>query len=189
MTLSVEALAELIRKAEKDEAVLPPVDQWQPTLSGDMDMRIQRDGRWFYLGSEIKRERLVNLFSTILRKEKEDYFLVTPVEKWRIEVEDAPFLATTVARVEGQEGADLTSTSLVFTTNVATTVVADVNHPLRVEVDPHSGEPRPYLLVRSNLEALVSRSAFYQLVEWAEPTLDGELVLFSGGARFSLGFI
>lgn len=175
---SLDSLAELLEKAAGDAQQLPPVERWNPALTGDLDMRIARDGRWFYLGSEIRRERLVRLFSTILKREGDDYFLVTPVEKWRIQVDDLPFVATTVERVDG---------ALVFGINVGVTVVAGPEHPLLVETDEVSGEPHPRLRVRRNLDALVHRNVFYQLVAWAEDDGRGQLLVNSRDSRFLLG--
>lgn len=174
---SLESLADALHKAHADETRLPPVERWSPALSGDLDMRIARDGRWFYLGSEITRAPLVKLFSTILKREDDDYFLVTPVEKWRIQVDDLPFVALSVERVDD---------ALVFTTNVGSTVVANAEHPLTVETDARTGEPHPRLRVRRNLDALVHRNAFYQLVEWAQE-VDGRLQVRSQGVDFDLG--
>lgn len=170
--------------AQQSEQKLPPVEKWNPPFCGDLDMHIHRDGRWFYLGSEIKRHALVKLFSTILLRQGADYFLVTPVEKYRIKVDDAPFVAVEVNVLEGQSG-----TNLQFRTNTDDLVVADQAHPLRVMVDPVTGEPAPYILVRKNLEALVSRNVFYQLVELATTNSDdqNELFVSSSGNRFSLG--
>lgn len=187
-------LAALIASAEKDENGLPPVHLWNPELSGTMDMHIRSDGRWFYLGSEIKRPRLVKLFSTILRRETGDgadtYYLVTPVEKWIIQVDDAPFIATSVERITANSDNSSPQDSLVFTTNVGATVIAGKSHPIRVEIDPQTQEPRPYILVRSNLEALIGRNAFYQLVEWSHRAEGSNQVFVSSdGVAFSLGML
>ncbi|MCK0155404.1 DUF1285 domain-containing protein [Alcanivorax sp. S6407] len=170
-------LFSLLEKADRDEQGLPPVEEWKPERHADIDMRIARDGTWFYEGSPIERERMVALFSTILLREGEDYFLITPVEKLRIQVDDAPFVAGEVQQVDGK---------LVFTTNVGSHVVASAEHPIRVETDPHSGEPSPYITVRKNLDALIGRSAFYQLIDWGREE-DGRLVVESGGVGFELG--
>lgn len=138
---------------------LPPVHLWNPPFCGDLDMRIARDGTWFYLGTPIGRPELVRLFSTILKREGEDYFLVTPVEKVGITVDDAPFVAVDFER-EGD--------ALVFETNVGDHAVAGPDHPIRVERDPETGEPSPYVLIRANLEALIDRKSFYRLVEIGE---------------------
>ena len=139
---------------------LPPVHLWNPEFCGDLDMRIARDGTWFYLGTPIGRKELVRLFSTILRRDGDDYFLVTPVEKVGITVEDAPFVAVDFERDgEGQDQV------LTFETNVGDVVVAGPDNPIRVARDAETGEPSPYILVRRNLEALIDRKSFYRLVE------------------------
>jgi hypothetical protein len=140
----------------------PPVHLWHPPFCGDLPMRILANGEWHYQGSPITRKPLVKLFSSILRREDDDYYLVTPVEKVRITVDDAPFIAVTVERVE-----DAGVTYLRFTTLTDDVLIADAGHPLRVEYSK-DGEPRPYIRVRDRLDALVHRNVFYQLVEWAE---------------------
>ena len=141
---------------------LPPVEKWDPPLSGDIDIRIDAGGRWFHEGDEIHREALVKLFSTVLKKEGDDYFLVTPVEKWRIQVEDVPLLVSRVERLQS-DGQQV----LVFYTSAGDRVIAGPDNPLRVAVDD-SGEPRPYLLVRGGMEGLLARPVFYQLADFAE---------------------
>jgi len=164
---------------------LPPVDQWNPPLSGDLDMQIRRDGSWWYLGTPIERPALVRLFASILKREGEDYYLVTPVEKWRIRVDDAPLHAVSVRQrdIDGQ-------VALEFETLTGDLVIADAAHPIRVDVDAASGQPSPYVRVRRNLDALIQRSAFYHLVELAEPRetdAGTEWVVESAGQYFSLG--
>lgn len=122
-------------------------------------MRIARDGTWFYLGTPIGRMPMVKLFSTIIRREGDDYFLVTPVEKVGIKVDDAPFVAVDF---------DLKDGVVEFVTNVGDRVPAGPEHPVRVTRDPVTGEPAPYVLVRANLEALIDRKSFYRLVELGE---------------------
>ncbi len=156
---SAESLAASARAAQKTRG-LPPVHLWNPPFCGDLDMRIARDGTWFYLGTPIGRPELVRLFSTILRKDDDAYFLVTPVEKVGITVDDAPFVAVDFER----RGAGREQ-SLKFETNVGDHVVAGPDAPIRVERDPETGEPAPYVLVRRNLEALIDRKSFYRLVE------------------------
>ncbi|HEY8330508.1 MAG TPA: DUF1285 domain-containing protein [Pseudomonas sp.] len=161
---------------------LPPVHLWNPPFCGDIDMRIARDGSWFYMGTPIGRKPMVRLFSTILRRDGDDYFLVTPVEKVGIRVDDAPFVAVEV-EVEGAGEAQ----RLRFRTNVEDEVVAGGEHPLRVVLDAQTGEPSPYVHVRANLEALIHRNVFYRLVELLVPRqLDGQLWLglWSGGEFF-----
>lgn len=176
-----DSLLALLDKARKDEQGLPPVHQWKPEYQADIDMRIARDGTWYYQESAIERDRMVALFSTILIREKDDFFLVTPVEKLRIKVDDAPFVAVAVERFKEQD-----EPALVFETNVGSHVVVGGKHPLWVETDPQTGEPSPYIHVRDNLNALIGRSAFYQLVDWAREQ-DGSLVIESGGETFTLG--
>ncbi|HEY0438075.1 MAG TPA: DUF1285 domain-containing protein [Phenylobacterium sp.] len=159
---------------------LPPVHLWNPEHSGEIDIVIQRDGAWRHEGALISREALVRLFSTVLRKDPDGYWLVTPVEKMRITVEDAPFVAVSVDR-EGD--------GLKFLTNVGDEVVAGPENAIRVETAP-DGEPRPYLHVRRGLEALIARSVFYELVEMAEEraTPEGpQLGVSSNGAWFPVG--
>ncbi|SEQ41972.1 hypothetical protein SAMN05428995_104203 [Loktanella sp. DSM 29012] len=177
VTPSPEGLAEAANKAQKAGG-LPPVDKWNPDFCGDIDMRIARDGTWFYEGTPIGRTRLVRLFSTILKREGDAYFLVTPVEKVGITVEDAPFVAIDVDR----QGDDL-----VFTTNVGDRAVAGPDHPIRMARDPQTGEPSPYVLIRRNLEALIDRKSFYRLVDMGEVSLHDGADWFgvrSGGVFF-----
>jgi hypothetical protein len=155
--INAESLASSAEKAAKGG--MPPVEKWNPEFCGDLDMRIARDGTWFYLGTPIGRHELVKLFSSILRKDGEDYFLVTPVEKVGITVDDAPFVAVDFVR-EGD--------GLRFVTNVEDEVVAGPDHPIRVVRDPETGEPSPYVNIRRNLEALIDRKSFYRLVDIGE---------------------
>ena len=157
VTPSAEGLAASAQAAQGRG--LPPVDKWNPPFCGDLDMRIARDGTWFYLGTPIGRPALVRLFSTIIRRDGDDYFLVTPVEKVGITVDDAPFVA-----VDFNAKGD----ALEFMTNVGDSVVAGPDHPIRVVRDPETGEPSPYVLVRRNLEALIDRKSFYRLVDLGE---------------------
>ena len=175
---SADSLAEAAKKAQGKG--LPPIHQWTPDFSGDLDMRIARDGTWFHEGTPINREGLVRLFSTILKREGDDYFLVTPVEKWRIEVEDAPFVAVDFEAEGVGEGQ-----SLVFETNVGDRVVAGEGNPIRVERDGETGEPSPYVMVRDGLEALIDRKSFYRLVEIGEER-DGWFGLWSDGVFFKV---
>ena len=156
---------------------LPPVHLWNPAHCGEIDIRIRRDGGWWHEGTPIGRPALVRLFSTVLRKDPDGFHLVTPVEKLKIAVDDAPFVAVRVDRV---------GEALVFLTNVGDTVEAGPENPLRVETDPVTGEPAPYVHVRRGLEARLSRPVFYELVEMAE-LLDGRFGVTSHGAWFDLG--
>ncbi|MEO9649592.1 MAG: DUF1285 domain-containing protein [Roseobacter sp.] len=158
VTPSAEGLAASINAAKTRG--LPPVEEWNPPFCGDLDMRIARDGTWYYQGTPIGRPGLVKLFSSILLKEGEKYFLVTPVEKVGISVDDAPFLAVDFD-VEGNGHTQV----LTFTTQVDDTTVASDSLPIRVERHPETGEPAPYVRVRRNLEALIDRKSFYRLVD------------------------
>lgn len=163
----------------------PPVHLWNPNFCGDIDMRIARDGTWYYLGTPIGRKPMVRLFSSILRREGDDYFLVTPVEKVGIRVDDAPFVAV-LLEVVGQGERQV----LRFTTQVDEQVEAGPEHPIEVKVDVHSAEPSPYLRVHDNLHALIHRNVFYQMVELAVPKLiDGRqwLGVWSSGTFYPIG--
>lgn len=158
------------------ERALPPVHDWHPDSTRDIDIVIERDARWYYQGSLIERQRMVRLFSSVLRVDDDDHtYLVTPQEKLRIRVVDAPFMATLVERHGAPQ-----ATTLVFKTNIGDTVVADNEHPIQVEYKQPSGEPSPYIVVRDRLRALISRPAFYQLAEWAEER-DGLIGVESAG--------
>jgi hypothetical protein len=150
-----------------------------------LDMRIARDGTWFYRGSPIARLPLVKLFASVLRREADGgYWLVTPAERGRVVVEDAPFIAVEVD-VQG-EGHDR---KLIFRTNIDEIVAAGSEHPLRIDT-AEDGTPSPYLLVRPGLDALLARQVFYELADLGhEEVIDGETQfgLWSNGAFFSLG--
>ena len=157
----------------------PPVHLWNPPFCGDLDMRIARDGTWFYLGTPIGRKPLVKLFSSILKREGDRYFLVTPVEKVGITVDDAPFAAVDFT-AEGS-GADQ---HLTFVTQVDDLVTAGPDNPIRVVRDPVTGEPSPYVHVRRGLHALIDRKSFYRLVELGTEH-GGDFGVWSGGAFFA----
>lgn len=182
VTPSAEGIAASVRAAKGKG--LPPVHLWNPPFCGDLDMRIARDGTWFYQGTPIGRPGLVRLFSTILRKDGDKYFLVTPVEKVGITVDDAPFVAVDFdVSGEGQQQ------RLTFHTNVGDSVTAEPETPLRFVRDPETGEPSPYVMVRAGLEALIDRKSFYRLVELGmEHKVDGVtwFGLWSDGAFFGI---
>jgi hypothetical protein len=150
---SAEGLAASASAASKGG--LPPVHLWDPPYCGEIDMQIRRDGTWFHEGTPIGRPAMVRLFAGILKREGDRIYLVTPVEKVGIRVEDAPFVAVDV-EAEGD--------ALVFLTNVGDRVRADADHAIRVETGA-DGEPAPYLHVRAGLEALIDRKTFYRLVD------------------------
>ena len=169
-----------------------PVHLWDPPFCGNIDMRICSDGTWMHEGRPIRRMAMVKLFASILKREGDEYFLVTPVEKVRIQVEDTPFLAVAMdvhtsggrvrrdtpevvsanSAVAGAQAPAVSAQEIVFTTNVGEEIRLDSNHPLTVETgsggtgDQH-GEPHPVIKVRTGLHALLSRAVFYRLVELA----------------------
>ena len=164
---------------EKSTGGFPPVDEWNPEYCGDIGMEIKSDGTWHYMGTPITRKKIVKLFSRILRREKDNSFvLVTPVEKVLIKVADAPFIATFVEIIG--EGKNL---NLKFDTNVDDTIVASKDYPIRVSIDKNTNEPSPYVLIRKNLEAKISRSVFYELVNIAEH-YNNKFGVWSGGSFF-----
>ena len=159
---------------------LPPVHLWNPPFCGDLDMRIARDGTWFYEGTPIGRPGLVKLFASILKREEGKYFLVTPVEKVGITVDDAPFVAVdfdAVGEAEAQK--------LRFVTNIGDHVVAGPDAPIRVVRDADTGEPSPYVLIRADLEALIDRKSFYRLVDLGVHH-DGWFGVWSSGQFFGI---
>ena len=162
---------------------LPPVHLWNPPFCGDLDMRIASDGTWFYMGTPIGRPALVRLFSTILKRQNGKHFLVTPVEKVGIRVDDAPFLAVEMVR----EG-DGQSRLLRFRTNVDDWVACDADHRLRFEAAADGGLT-PYLHVRADLWAKVTRTLYYDLVDMGEErVVDGQPMfgVESGGEFFAM---
>ena len=181
-----EKAADLLGQIPKFEKKgLPPVHLWNPPFCGDLDMRIARDGSWYYMGTPIGRPAMVRLFSTVIRRDGDKYFLVTPVERVGIQVDDAPFVAV---RLEVEGGGDVQI--LRFITNVDDEIEAGSEHSMRVELDPDSQEPTPYVHVRANLDALIHRNVFYQLVELAVPReIEGAtwLGVWSHGQFFPIG--
>lgn len=186
-TTDAAGLAALISRASAQtsggKASLPPVERWEPPFCGDLDMEIRADGTWFYMGTPIGREPLVRLFSTVLRKDEDGKtYLVTPVEKVGIRVQDAHFVAVEMSVTE-----EAGESVLTFRTNVGDVVEAGPEHKLRFEVVGENHELKPYLSVRGRLEALVSRAVMYDLVERGE-VLDVEgkamFVIRSRGAVF-----
>ena len=177
------AIADPLRGLDATRKTPAPVHLWNPAYCGEIDMRIARDGTWFYNGTPIGRPALVQLFANILRKDPERFVLVTPVERVGIVVEDAPFLGVELLR-EG-EGA---SQVLRLRTNVEDWVEISEDHPLKF-LPGDSGGLKPYALVRGDLWALVKRALFYDLVAWGESkTLDGEdfFGVWSRGAFFPM---
>ena len=179
----VPGLERLVDQLGKTEP--RPVHEWQPVSTGDMDLRIARDGTWYYRNSPINRRRLVRLLASVMRKDDDGYCLVTPTEKLRIRVEDAPFL---IVEMEQDYAGD--TQRLLFRTNVDDVIAADEQHPIVVTNDPLTGEPSPYVRVRDRLDALISRPVFYQLADLAVERAgmqSGELGVWSCGSFFVLG--
>jgi len=160
-----------LKEAKGEGKGMPPVHLWNPPFCGDIAMRIAADGTWYYMGSPIGRKPLVKLFSSILRHDEDGkYYLVTPVEKCGIEVEDAPLVAIRMS-VSGERKEKIIS----FVTQVDDEVTVDEHHPLRFDREKGTGGLKPYVLVRGRLEALVNRAIFYDLVaQGVTETADGE---------------
>jgi hypothetical protein len=162
-----------------------PVHLWNPPFCGDIDMRIARDGTWYYQGTPINRKAMVKLFSNVLLREGDDYFLVTPVEKVGIKVDDAPFVVVAMEVIGEGEGQVLR-----MTTQTEEAFDVGLEHPLRVDIDPQTQEPAPYALVRGNLQALIQRSVFYHLVDHSSVRqVEGRpwLGVLSNGLFFPIG--
>ena len=172
-----EQIADLQREFNDS---LPPVEKWHPELSGDIDIRIDREGCWFHEGDLIKRDSLVKVFSSILKREGEEHFLVTPVEKWRIQVDVAPFYITSMQR----EVADGVA-SIAFKTSVGADLLLGSENPLWLEQNGQQ-ESLPLVAVRSNLTGLVSRPVYYELVDTAAEEEEGRYFVESQGERFWL---
>ncbi|MFT5313539.1 MAG: hypothetical protein ACI8Z9_002032 [Paraglaciecola sp.] len=176
-------LATLQQQLAGQQGTLPPVEQWNPDFCGDIDMVIKHDGSWHYMGTPIGRKALVKLFSSVLKKEAQQYFLVTPVEKVGIQVIDSPFIVT-----QWQQQDD----SLIFTTQTEDSFVVSQANPVELHHDQVSGDLLPYALVRSNLWARIHQNVFYQLAELGtEQKIKGQshLCLQSAGYTFSLGML
>ncbi|MBW4933247.1 DUF1285 domain-containing protein [Marinobacter sp. F4206] len=185
MSQNPESLAKEVEQIVKNPGQ-PPLDQWHPDLSGDMDLRITRDGQWIHKGEPLAREAIVRLFSTILRREEDgEYYLVTPVEKWRIQVEDSPLLAHSLI-IEG-EGQDQV---IKLTTNVGEILEVGEAHPLEVGEYPGTQEPRPIVRVRHGVDARLVTAAFYDLANHVveQDTPDGPVYgIFSHGNFYKIG--
>ena len=153
-------LLSYIAALEGDEPSAPlPIEQWNPDFSGDIDIVIKEDGVWFHEGEPIRRAKLAKLFASILRREDEDFFLVTPVEKWRIRVADAPFIVVDMIVEENGR-----HQSLIFTTNLGDRITASSEHAIWF----CNERGAPYISVRTGLEARISRSVYYDLIDRAE---------------------
>jgi uncharacterized protein len=187
MDLMVDKLfSDLLSESKKYSDTLPPIHQWHPELSGDIDILIDREGRWFHDSVEIKRASIITLFSKLLKLEGSDYFLVTPNEKWRIQVDVAP-LFVVLASLEIRQGHQV----IVCQTLTGERILIGRDNPLQMKQDVANKQTYPLLLVRDNISALISRSTFYQLVDWSigRTHQDGqkEQLIESMGCEFSLG--
>ncbi len=163
---------------------IPPVEKWNPPFCGEIDMHILRNGKWTYMGSEIKRPAMIKLFSNIIRLDNDGhYYLVTPVEKVRIKVEDVPFIAVSMKKIN-----DKGVSCLSFTTNVQDEVTLSKENPIEIVINDND-EPSPYITIRKNLKALISRSVFYDLINMAEEEIIKDkkfLVIKSNHISFKL---
>jgi hypothetical protein len=179
------SLQAMMSRAGRKDKTPPPVEKWNPPFCGDLDIRIARDGTWYYLGSPIGRKPLVELFASVLRKDEDGrHYLVTPVEKIGITVDDAPLLAVEMA-AEG-EGV---SQQLTVRTNLGDLIRIGKDRPLRFEKETASGGLKPYVLVRGHIEALFTRALMYQLAELMEEREENggaETGVWSGGQFFAV---
>jgi hypothetical protein len=178
-------LNQLLSDIESAESTSLARKDWNPKRHGSVDIRIGADGTWYHEGRAFQRPALTKLFASALRREDDDYFLLTPAEKLSIQVDDAPFVATLVEQIDDGE-----IRALVFTTNLGDRIIADEQHPIRVDIEPNSNQPRPYIHFRDGLEALIGRNAFFELVSMASTReCDGKLffTITSMGTEFILG--
>jgi len=177
----IETIYDFSKRKKKG---IPPVEKWNPPFCGDIDMHILRNGKWTYMGSEIKRPAMIKLFSNIIRLDDDGhYYLVTPVEKVRIKVDDVPFVAVSMNRIK-DEGVNCLS----FTTNVQDEVTLSKENPIEIIINDND-EPSPYITVRKNLKALISRSVYYDLINMAEEEIIEDkkfLVIKSNNTLFKL---
>lgn len=179
--MSLEQLSQHLQHSATSKEKLPPVELWDPPYCGEIDINITADGRWLYQGSEFKRLSLVKLFASVLKKEGDDYFLVTPVEKVKIVVDDAPLILTQ------WQWQDQNKQTMVVTTNVDDVFTLSEQHPLII-----NEQGQLYVTVRRNLVAKVHRNVYYQWIDLAqERTCKNrtELIFTSQGHQFSLGYI
>ena len=179
--MNSKSLSSIFAELSKlDEDTFPPVEEWNPPLCDNVDMRIDRAGKWYFMNSPIGRDRMVKLFSRVLRKDDEEYFLVTPVEKIKIHVEDKPFLIVDfeVTKSDDQQ-------IISFKTNTEEVFTVNEDHPIRIETNLSTNEPSPYVLVRKNLEGLLSRNVYYALIDRSEEK-GGNHGVYSAGSFFEL---
>lgn len=185
--LSIDKIfADLLNQTQQFSSNLPPVHLWHPDLCGDMDLRIDREGHWIHESVQINRSSMVKLFSSLLKLEEGSYYLVTPIEKWRIQVDIAPFYIVEATKTM-REGIQLIS----LFTSTEETILLGTDNPLVIEKSIKNEPLVPLVLVRDNLRGFLSRSIYYQLIDWGYPRAcsDGraELLIDSLGCQFSLG--
>lgn len=185
LKINMPKLDQLLTSIEQAESSGHAKKNWEPAHVGEINIHIKADGQWFHEGRPFKRLALVKLFASVLRREGDTYYLVTPGEKLAIKVDDAPFVATTLELVDDSE-----HQAIIFTTTLGDSIIADEQHRIRVETDPVTLLPRPYIHFRNGLDALISRSAFFDLANMAEQVERNgstHLIVHSMGAEFSLG--
>lgn len=178
-------LDQLLLDIKQAESLSNARKDWHPGNIGSIDIRIAADGTWFHEGRPFKRTSLVKLFASVLRREGDAYYLVTPAEKLAIQVDDAPFLATTMETLNSNK-----QLAITFKTTLGDSIIADRDHPIRVEINPFNQQPKPYIHYRDGLDALISRSAFFDLANIAQETRrNGQsyLTVHSMGIEFTLG--
>jgi len=177
----IETIYDFSKRKKKG---IPPVEKWNPPFCGEIDMHISRNGKWTYMGSEIKRPAMIKLFSNIIRLDDDGhYYLVTPVEKVRIKVDDVPFVAVSMGRIK-KKGIHC----LNFITNVQDEVILSKENPIEIVINDND-EPSPYIIIRKNLKALISRSVYYDLINMAEEEMIDDkkfLVIKSNNILFKL---
>ena len=177
----IETIYDFSKRKKKG---IPPVEKWNPPFCGEIDMHILRNGKWTYMGSEIKRPAMIKLFSNIVRLDDDGhYYLVTPVEKVRIKVDDVPFVAVSMKKIK-DEGVNCLS----FTTNVQDEVTLSKENPIEIVINDND-EPSPYITIRKNLKALISRSVYYDLINMAEEEIIDDkkfLVIKSNNTSFKI---
>lgn len=184
---SLKSIEDALGEQAEDAAVptdkwskLPPLHLWNPPLSGKMDLCINKNGDWLYKGEPLTRQKVVKLFSRILKREGDDYFLVTPVEKWQIDVEDSPWLIVSADISTNSEGIQVVRCK----TNLDDFVEISAANPL--EMRPYDGQSAPYVMVRANLYARVNRATLYDLSNYVEERKDGVLGVMSHNDFFLL---
>ena len=177
-TTSLSSIFSELSKLDDDS--YPPVENWNPPLCENVSMKIDRSGKWYFMNSPIGRERMVKLFSRVLRKDEDGYYLVTPVEKIKIEVELRPFII-----VDYEILGESREQKIIFKTNTEEIFEVNEEHPIKIEKNINNEEPIPTVLVRKNLEGLLSRNVYYSLIEHSI-LKEGEYGIYSAGSFYEL---